>query len=57
MSTDVSLKVDFHGVEFSERTGNLLFTRDNVSLNLTGKSWKVAAERPVTVENSVRSET
>ena len=29
-----SLKANFHSVEFSERTGNLLFTRVIVALNL-----------------------
>ena len=33
-STLRTLKTDFHSVEFSERTGNLLFTKENVALNL-----------------------
>ena len=30
----ITLKVDFHSVEYSERTENLLFMRGNIALNL-----------------------
>ena len=32
------LKIDFHSVKFPERTGNILFTKGNVALNLNRMS-------------------
>ena len=37
-SFNVPLKADFHSVESSEWTGNLLFTRETVALNLNKMS-------------------
>ena len=33
-SPDYSLKAEFHSVEFSAWTGNLLFTCENIAFNL-----------------------